>query len=210
MAPFDTFRQAQEPISWAFAADELYEAALLIYYSAAEQLPRFEEARRAAEDVIQGSPAIDRDGFAWAPIHAPAPKFLPAFLMLGFAIENLLKGLYVTRNSDAVAQDRIGVPKTHDLEQLAQKAGFSLTPTEADLLRKLTTVISWSGRYPVAVTRQAYGDSLLDREAIFDDPVGSALEAQALFRKLRVLACDVPKDPAVGGVVVIWKDPKPT
>lgn len=198
------FQQAQGPTMWVSAADELRHAAAPIYYGAVEQLPRFEEATRAATEEAHRTFDASKDGLAVANIKARPPQFLPAFLLYGFAIENLLKGLYVDRNPQAINEEKVGVPVTHDLNRLAKAAGYAPTSSELELLDKLTTITTWSGRYPVALTRERYGSTQLDRDAILQDPVGAGIEVQDLITKLRRMIVPDDSVPDFGGVVVVW------
>jgi hypothetical protein len=75
-----------------------------------------------------------------------------AFMLMGFAIENLLKGLWVKRM--AVEQPFVGndpripkVMKHHDLNELAKEARFIVSPDREDLLDRLKVELIWGGRY---------------------------------------------------------------
>lgn len=73
------------------------------------------------------------------------------FLLYGFAIECLLKGLYVKKGNKLTSNGKYNAPpntKSHDLVSLAQVAGFELTPDELDLLCKVSRQIKGVGRYP--------------------------------------------------------------
>src|SRR5688572_4898860 len=138
----NAFQQAQQPTMWVSAADELTDAASPVFQAAVAQLPKFEDAKRAATEAAKRAYEQSNDGFGIA----------AAFLLYGFAIENSLKGLIVNANPGIVGANKIAVPNHHDLNDLAAEAGYTPTIDEADLLRKLTTITTWSGRYPVALT----------------------------------------------------------
>jgi hypothetical protein len=82
----------------------------------------------------------------------------PALMLWGFAIENLLKGLIVAIDEQAVTvEDNLRIRtvwssrrKGHDLEWLAERAGVAegRFPQERALLVKLGRYTRWSGRYP--------------------------------------------------------------
>ena len=78
-----------------------------------------------------------------------------AVLLYGIAIENLLKGLRVVRLKEAGRQP-VQITKWkglqlqlggHDLEELANAAKIDLTSQEQFLLRDVSEVVLWSGRY---------------------------------------------------------------
>jgi hypothetical protein len=76
-------------------------------------------------------------------------------MLLGYAIECALKGLWVKGGNKIVAGGKyIGVTgaKDHDLAQLAKAVGFSLTVAESDVLQRLSKFVRFAGRYPVART----------------------------------------------------------
>lgn len=76
-------------------------------------------------------------------------------MLYGFALENLLKGMWVAANSNAVTlsnnkistlwyKKRIG----HKLTDLALEQGLRLTDEEIKVLSLLTKLTTWGGRYP--------------------------------------------------------------
>lgn len=75
-------------------------------------------------------------------------------LLLGYSLENFMKGLWVHKNPDAVA-DTKKLPKEftedtgHDLNKLAGFIGITVTESEAELLRVLSEFSRWRGRYAI-------------------------------------------------------------
>lgn len=98
----------------------------------------------------------------------PLPLCVRAML-LGYAIECALKGLWVKSGHKIVAVGKyVGVAgaKDHDLTQLAKAVGFSPTAAEADVLRRLSKFVRFAGRYPVAKTpdeMRAHGASVIGK-----------------------------------------------
>lgn len=79
-------------------------------------------------------------------------------MLLGFAIECLLKAIYIKGENTLVKQGRYAhIPHAadHDLIQLAVAAKVSLTKVEKVVLRKLTPFILFAGRYPIAMDANA-------------------------------------------------------
>ena len=76
--------------------------------------------------------------------------FATAFLLFGYAIENLLKGLIVQAGGN-----RTG----HNLSELAKEAKVmnELDKDEQELLKRLTVHVRWAGRYPVALAKEREG-----------------------------------------------------
>jgi len=75
--------------------------------------------------------------------------------LMGYAIENLLKGILILRHPEYFKptgeMTSIG---THKLVSLCQRCGIQLLDEESTLLDKLTTYIRWAGRYPVPLDIQ--------------------------------------------------------
>jgi len=77
-----------------------------------------------------------------------------ALLLYGFAIENLLKGLRVVaagqRRRRHVQTLKQGIQLQlggHDLVAIADAAAIPMSRAESELLRDLTEIVTWSGRY---------------------------------------------------------------
>lgn len=74
-------------------------------------------------------------------------------MLLGYAIECGLKGLWVKKGNKIVQGGKyVGVAKCrdHDLVQLSGAVGFSATVAETGVLRRLSKFVTFAGRYPVA------------------------------------------------------------
>ena len=84
-------------------------------------------------------------------------------MLLGLALECLLKGMYIKRHrvwedpdkAHAIAKNGayIGVTGAgdHELLQLADAAGVTLTNEERSALTRLTNFVLYAGRYPIPV-----------------------------------------------------------
>lgn len=77
-----------------------------------------------------------------------------AYMLAGFAIENLLKAQLVARNEhcDSNGKFKLG---THDLRQLAVDARYDLTESEGRLLERIQEFTVWTARYPVPLDSEA-------------------------------------------------------
>lgn len=73
-----------------------------------------------------------------------------AYMLAGFAIENLLKGQMVARNGHRDAHGQFKL-KTHDLRQLAQEAGYELDEAASRLLERTQEFTVWTARYPAPI-----------------------------------------------------------
>ena len=76
-----------------------------------------------------------------------------AFMLAGFALENVLTGIRIHQiNSESPAiKDEVrvrSITKTHDLQQLAQEARVNTSDDDLKVLAKLTEQILWAGKDP--------------------------------------------------------------
>lgn len=79
-------------------------------------------------------------------------------MLIGYAIECALKGLWVKKGNKIVQNGKyIRVPGTrdHDLVQLSRQVGFSPSKLEADVLERISKFVTFAGRYPIAKTPEA-------------------------------------------------------
>jgi hypothetical protein len=197
------FEYAQHPSMWAAVAKTLADNAHPIFYAAVEQKKRYDEATDRAWAEADRRYAQNPNQAVSVDIDCEAPAFLPAFLLYGFAVENLLKGVYVSNNAGAIHEQRLQIPTIHDLPELAKAAGFSPAPAETELLILLSTVTIWLGRYPVARTRQQHGCVGLDREGFFDDPEQAGIASHDLIRKLQGWLDNGMTPRSKGGAVIV-------
>jgi hypothetical protein len=80
-------------------------------------------------------------------------------MLAGFAIENLCKGYLTSRLSHEEREDvQAGVLpkslKSHDILNLVEQTGMTLSDTERFLLRRIKDAVLWRGRYPSAISHE--------------------------------------------------------
>jgi hypothetical protein len=141
-----------------------------VRYSAAEPTSWLQHARtlrQAAEDLWIAGNAHDRapGSELGATVLAKwtSPGFVPpemggstsevCFMLFGFSLENLAKGIIVCRDPKLVSRHRLRKwhGKGHDLSALFDRAAMPLSEEQRDLLRRATRIAEWKGRYPVAM-----------------------------------------------------------
>ena len=86
---------------------------------------------------------------------------IPSLLLAGFGFESLLKAILLRQmyfRGEALTQPGkkgqaflVGSLKSHNLVALAQQANVPLDAAETRLLERLTTIVTWAGRYPVSI-----------------------------------------------------------
>lgn len=138
----------------------------------------------AANDLIasRDSLAQNRALAEEAAKSTPMPRMVPSharsywveLMLVGFALENLLKALLLVRGKVLYRGGKLlkleGV-KSHDLAALADHAGFELHAEERNLLGNLSLIMVGVGRYPFSpnpgrqVTTEGWSD-YADRRVI--------------------------------------------
>ena len=174
----------RQPRGWLLQADAVKRAADLV--GSQFQAEASEWVRTAA--VLASSDASDT-----AAAMAQARAFelaLPAYMLVGYAIEVAAKGVIVSRD-DSEPTIR-WLTRNHLSIELLERAGVPLEPWEEMLVRRLRHAVRWSGRYPAPNRPDAI---TLDEEiaaaggSVFSDPRAMSTDfyrqACELFDRLR-------------------------
>lgn len=93
------------------------------------------------------------------PRTSPPNPLSAYFMLVAYALENLLKALVIRENRNNF-RNRLfrklpRVVKTHNLRYLAKEANVPITLVEEDLLHRLSRQSTWAGRYPIPVEASA-------------------------------------------------------
>jgi len=86
------------------------------------------------------------------PIASDARSYWVELMLVGFAIENMLKALCLLRGGKLYARgelQRMYGLKSHDLAALADHVGFSLSDAERHHIQILSRIMTGVGRYPM-------------------------------------------------------------
>jgi hypothetical protein len=162
------FKSAQQPSVWLLSAERLRDAAdAILKHERAAEIPYF-QAHKIAEEAARADAYSDGNEAGVAEIKAIAPNYPPAQLLYAYAIENVLKGIVVSKRPDLIEERELnGELASHNLIRLAEKAEFAVHVQERSILEALSQLSIWAGRYPVARTRREFvgtpnADELLD------------------------------------------------
>ena len=147
-----------------------------VRYSAAEPtswLMRARTLRQAAEDLWNAGNAHDREpgselgaknlttwtspGFVRPETGGSTSEV--CFMIFGFALENLAKGIIVCRDPTVVGKRRLSNwhGNGHDLVALFDRAAIPISEEERQALDRTTRITEWKGRYPVAMNFDEVG-----------------------------------------------------
>lgn len=151
----ELFKSAQSPIAWLLSAERLRDAAeAILRHEQTKEIPYFKAYANAQLEAI-----ADADGKASgiAEIKAVPPNYPPAQLLYAYAIENVLKGLILINTPGRVQGVRLDKKlRSHDLVELSKEANFTVQVQETQVLKELSELSIWAGRYPVALSERAY------------------------------------------------------
>jgi len=151
------FSLSVTPWDWLKKAQVLRDASNQLFV-------RFEKDRLAYDERFERNPSFD--------LESPDDSVL--MMLFGFAIENLLKGLYVSTLKNSKRPRRVtelGVSR-HKIADIAKKVAAALgeqfSESEINLLTGLEHMIVWRGRYPSPVDT----DKLIStsRHTLFSEP----------------------------------------
>jgi len=147
------FKAAQQPAAWLRSAEHLRDAAEIILKHELPAEISYSQAHKIAEE--EAAAVSVHDGTGVAEIKAVAPNYPPAQLLYAYAIENVLKGLIVSKRPDLIQDDKLDDElKNHDLNELAEKAEVTVDERdERPVLEALSKLSIWAGRYPAALNQ---------------------------------------------------------
>lgn len=112
----------------------------------------------SAERLLAGARVLIRElrplsmGAIGSPVSQEEMLLSPAFLLYGFAVENLLKALWLRRGNQFVVGGKFSGPKGvsgHDLSKLAALVNFDTTDEEFFVLSGLHVKLVAAARYPI-------------------------------------------------------------
>ncbi len=130
------------PGEWLSYAEELMDAAELLWEN---------RAMGIQAELLGTQNKADSDKLIIDDSRIVSTISKPYFLLVGFAIENLFKGLLVYQNPSNITSGKISKNlKSHKLLTLAQKIPeISLSQEEREICYKIEKAIPYWGRYPI-------------------------------------------------------------
>jgi hypothetical protein len=130
------FDQARQPIVWLFVSRRLRQSAKTIWKEQEPIVQRYSEWAKTGDPSEVGDPL-------------KAPNLDAIYMLIAYAIENLLKGLMLAKGiakfEGHKLPDQLG---THDLRKLHERAKPRAT-VSLHLLDGLTYMSVWRARYPL-------------------------------------------------------------
>ncbi len=109
------------------------------------------------------------------------------FLLMGLAIENLLKGILISENPEYILDGKIDkeISSGHNLEALLKKVGsINFMDREIEICRTLSQLIPYWGKYPIPKNFSMLKNELFMTEEWFE-------ELLKLYTKLEFKLCEL-------------------
>lgn len=202
-----TFKGAQNPSSWLSWAERLSDAAELIFAGEVhKEVPYFRAHAAATNEALAKACAIP-NGTGSAEIQCDPPNYLPGQMLCAFALENALKGLMIAHDPSLAGETKLNrVIKNHDLLGLAEAANFSIGGDERRVLKALTDLGEWAGRYPTATTLVGHEnvEPASDHHVLLDYGADHVTVRRVLKRAIGSLASAVgPKQFRYASIVIV-------
>jgi hypothetical protein len=201
------FKAAQNPRAWLYSAERLRDAAeAILRHEQQFEVPYFRAYAAASEEAVAIA-YTEGNKSGQAEIACKAPNYPPAQLLYSYAIENVLKGIIVSREPNLAHEDRLNRQlQSHDLVSLSQDAGLEVHVQEEAVLKALSELSVWAGRYPVAVRRtDNFGGKSADE--LLDWGSQNPLVRQFFDRSVASLERKVGKSRVSHGAVVVFRQP---
>lgn len=118
----------RDPNNWLREAGELKRASEILY----------KEVQADYEELKTGK---------WTRKHYIFAQYQ---MLTGYALQNLLKAIYIKRHPQKIAADIDRFThKTHDLRVLTSKLHITVSREELDLLERLTDYVDSAGKFPI-------------------------------------------------------------
>jgi len=200
------FKGAQSPSSWLAWAERLRDAAEIIFASQVHKEASYFRAHTAAVDEALAKACAVPNGSASAEIRCDPPNYLPGQMLCAFALENAFKGLMIAHDPSLSGDIKLNrLIKNHKLLQLAQAANFSLAGDEPRILKALTDLGEWAGRYPTAITLDGHDnvEPASDHYALLDYGADHVTVRRILNRAIDSLTAVVGSQRVRYGLVIV-------
>ena len=160
-----------------------------------EWLEVSDELHHSLEMILKNNSSVYFKSDTWDGI--PIKKDMSSrsvFLLMGFAVENLIKGTLIFDNPEFINTGKLsGKIKTHNLQSLIEKTDeIELTDSEQNLIGVLSEAIPDWGRYPSPLAFQNLKNEVLYFQETF-------ITYQSVRNKIRKVLIDKLKSGWVSG-----------
>jgi len=141
---------AKLPISWKSKSLDLKHASDILfdhYHDATQRINNRAIKEKKHRKKLAGSRTLEGNELK---DHQDSQLIGVYFLLIGYAIENLLKGNLLVQHPEYFKPDKKMTDiRTHMLPELCKWCNISLMEEEIVLLKKLTRYVEWQGKYPI-------------------------------------------------------------
>ncbi len=183
---------AAEPTSWLLHAKTLRQAAEDLWTAGNTH-------EREPGSELGATVLVSWTGPDFVPLNTGGSTRDVCFMVFGFALENLVKGILVCRDPTLVSKRRLRKwhGNGHDLSALFDLAAISVSEVERQLLARTTRITEWKGRYPVAMNFDEVGtqDRIVGHIAVSDVwPADNYTHLSNLYERAKTILLETMKD----------------
>jgi len=135
------------PLAWTLSAESLKRAADLVFDQAESAYKRnFDSTLQRTKIASSGTYTLSAE--EEMDLH-DTRLFNVYGLLMGYAIENLAKGVLVARDPGHISKEGQFKLTNHDIRSLVENVLGTISNEEGDVLDLLETYVLWVGRYPI-------------------------------------------------------------
>ena len=88
------------------------------------------------------------------------PKFSIYYLLVGYSLENWLKGFYILKNTKILSSQLSKNLSTHDLINLSGSVNFKINKTEKEVLKRIIVYVRSYAKYPVEINSTKHFENI--------------------------------------------------
>jgi len=135
-------------------------------FQEAEDIYKLNERRRKiVYKRIQNTPNFDYytafalEKFA-AKFSFQIPRFSIYYLLVGYSLENWLKGFYILKNTKILSSQLSNKLTTHDLIDLSGSVHFKINKKEREVLKRIIVYVKSYAKYPIDINSTKHFENI--------------------------------------------------
>jgi hypothetical protein len=135
-------------------------------FQEAEDIYKLNERRRKiVYKRIQNTPNFDYytasalENFA-TKFSFQIPRFYIYYLLVGYSLENWLKGFYILKNTKTLSSQLSKIISTHDLINLSGSVHFKIDKKEREVLKRIIVYVKSYAKYPIDMNSTKHSENI--------------------------------------------------
>jgi hypothetical protein len=142
-----------------------WQVGFYLYQEAEDNYKLNERRRKTVYKKIQSIPhfdyytAFDLAHFA-TKFPFQIPRFSIYYLLIGYSLENWLKGFYIIKNKNKLSSQLSKNLSTHDLVNLFNSVIFKINKKEKEVLTRITVYVKSYAKYPIDINSTKHFENI--------------------------------------------------